>query len=215
MLDVILPLNWIIKPCLEFIQLLVIWLIFLLQQLIPLLIINILQHIDLINRYLMQISNLLLLISFILLYLCLDRVENWNEQLILLLNDLLVRTQSVQHVEIVILINQSLCMQAVIVLSRGQVLGEYDTVSETLFSILTSVPVILTLICHYLLYSLPVNSLQILIVQIVVQSLQCSLILLLPCTNVLLQPKSLLSDLSSKVTLIVEVFHSRILGMLL
>lgn len=163
----------------------------------------------------MQISNLLLLISFILLYLCLDRVENWNQQLILFLNDLLVGTQSVQHVEIVILVNQSLCVQAVIVLSRGQVLGEYDAISEALLSVLTSIPVILTLVCHYLLYSLPVHSLQILIVQIVVQSLQCSLILLLPCTNVLLQPKSLLSDLSSKVTLIVEVFHSRILGMLL
>lgn len=64
----------------------------------------------------MQIRNLLLLIRLVLLDLGLDRVEYRNKQLVLLLNNLLVRSQPVQHVEVVILIDKSLSVQTVVIL---------------------------------------------------------------------------------------------------
>lgn len=91
-----------------------------------------------------------------------------------------------QHVEVVILIDKGLGVEAVIVLGTGEVLGEDDAVGEALLGVVAGVPVVLTLVCHYLLYPLPVHSLQILIMQIVIQSLQRPLILLLPLTDMFL-----------------------------
>ena len=99
----------------------------------------------------MQVRDFLLLVRFLLLDLELDLVENWYQLLVVLLNDLLIGPHPVQHVEVIILVNQRLRMQSVIKLSRRHILRENHLISQPFLHIVAVVPVILALKRHDLL----------------------------------------------------------------
>jgi hypothetical protein len=73
---------------------------------------------------LIQVGDFFFLVCFVFLDLQLYLVENWNQDFVLLFDDFFVRTDSVQHVEIEIFIDQCLGVKAMIVLGRSNVLGE-------------------------------------------------------------------------------------------
>lgn len=116
MLDVVLSLDWIGQTVLILGDLPVEKCFFLFYQ-SSLFSFRDIELIDLIQRDLMQILDLLLLIGLVLLDLELDLIEHWNQQLVLLLDDLLIRPDSVQHVEVIVLVHEGLGVESVVVLS--------------------------------------------------------------------------------------------------
>ena len=91
-------------------------LLLLFHQPAPFGIADILETRDPIQCNLMKVGNFLLLISLILLDLELNGVEDRYENLILLLDDFLIGSEPMQHIKIITLVHQRLCMQPVVVL---------------------------------------------------------------------------------------------------
>lgn len=164
MFDVVLSLDWITQTFFELGDFLCVFLVLLLDQSSLLWFWDILKQINLIQSNLMQISDFFLLVSFVLLNFQFDWVKDWDQYFIFLFDYFLVWTNPMQHIEIKVLIDKSLCMEPVIILSRSDILRKNNFISESLFGIFTCIPVIITFECHYLLYSLSVHSLEIFVV---------------------------------------------------
>lgn len=79
MFDVILSFDGIIKSSLEFVKFFSERLLFFLQKFISFRIADILKHVDFIDGNLMEILDLLFLVSFVLFYFSFDAVENWDQ----------------------------------------------------------------------------------------------------------------------------------------
>lgn len=73
--------------------------------------------VDFVQSNLVEIVDLFLLVSLVLFDFEFELVENGNQLFVLLLDHLLVRSHPMQHVEIVVLVHQSLSVQSVVILS--------------------------------------------------------------------------------------------------
>ena len=118
----------------------------------------------------MLVAQLLLFVRFVLLYFHFYVVEYGDQQFVLLLNYVLVAPYPMQHVKVIILIDESLRMQTMIVLSGGDVLWEDNIISKSIFSIVRSIPIVLTLKSHDLFYPLSIDSFQIFLMEEFVDS---------------------------------------------
>lgn len=120
-----------------------------------------------------------------------------------------------QHVEVIVFIDQSFSMEPVIVLSGSNILRENDFIGESLLSIFACIPVVLAFKCHYLFYSLPIHSLEVFVVKVFIEFLVGFLILFLPRLKVQLKSEALLRNLFPEITLIVEMLRFHFLGVFL
>jgi hypothetical protein len=111
------------------------------------------------------VAQLLLFVRFVLLYFHFYVVEHGDQQFVLLLNYVLVAPDPMQHVKVIILIDESLRMQTMIILSGGNILWEDNIISKSIFSIVGSIPIVLTLKSHDLFYPLSIDSFQIFLME--------------------------------------------------
>lgn len=167
------------------------------------------EEVDFIKGDLVEIGNFFFLIGFVLLDFEFDFVEDGDELFVFFLDDLLVGPDSMEHVKVIVFIDQGLSVQSMIILGGCDILREYDLISQSLLDIITVVPVVLTFKSHDFLDTLSVNSLQVLLMEEVVEFLLGFLVLLFPGLNVLLQSEALLGDVFAEIALVVEVllFH--------